>query len=136
MEALRRHLREHAPHLVCVGNFGVITEEDRATVRGPDLAVVRRNRTTDLHRSGFLRGAPDLAVEIVSPSNGAGEIQAKVREYLAAGASLVWVIYPDTRTVAVHESPREARFFGEEETLTGGDLLPDLRLPVVELFRD
>lgn len=134
LELLGSHVRGHAPHLVCLGNVGVITEEDPGTVRGPDVAVVRRTRADDLHRSGFLRGAPDLAIEIVSPSNRAAEVQAKVREYLLAGASLVWVVYPDTRTVAVHASPTEARFVGEDEVLTGGELLPGLRLAVAELF--
>ena len=105
-------------------------------MRGPDLAVVRKTRTEDLHRAGFLRGAPDLAVEIVSPSNKAGEIQGKVAEYLAAGALLVWVVYPQTRTVAVHEPGGSARFFTGSERLGGGDLLPELDLRVSELFED
>lgn len=134
-EILARHVREHAPQLVCVGNVGAITEEDRHTVRGPDLAVVRKERAENLHRSGFLRGAPDLAVEVVSPSNRAGDIQQKVGEYLSAGATLVWVIYPATRTVAVHRPGGEARFLGEGEVLTGGDLMPELQVAVRELFR-
>jgi Uma2 family endonuclease len=103
-EVLRRHVREHAPDLACVGNVGVITDERSATVRGPDAAVVHRSRLENLGRAGFIRGAPDLPIEIVSPSNRAGEIQTKVTEYFAAGARLVWVVYPETRTVAVHES--------------------------------
>ena len=105
-------------------------------MRGPDLAVVRRERIGSLHSAGFLRGAPDLAVEVVSPSNKAGEVQAKVAEYLAAGAQIVWVIYPMTRTVAVHESQGQARFLRDDDVLTGGALLPDFRVPVAELFRD
>lgn len=131
---LQRYVSEHEPDMVCVGTIGVITEEERHTVRGPDLAVVRKGRVKELHRSGFLRGGPDLAVEIVSPSNRAGDIQEKVAEYLAAGSRLVWVIYPQTRTVAVHPSPGEARFLGEEESLTGGEVLPELDVPVTELF--
>ena len=134
--ALHVHVREHAPDLKCLGNFGVITDEAGRTVRGPDAAVVRRSRLDTPGRAGFLNGAPDLAVEVVSPWNRAGDIQAKVREYLEAGSSLVWVIYPETRTVAVHSSPTTARFFDEHETLDGGDLLPELRLPIVDLFRD
>lgn len=87
-----------------------------------------------LHRTGFLRGAPDLAVEVVSPSNRAGDIQEKVREYLGAGGSQVWVVYPRTRSIAVHASPGGARVLGEDDTLHGGDLLPGLSVPVVELF--
>jgi Uma2 family endonuclease len=133
--ALTRHVREHAPDLVCVGNVGVITDELGATVRGPDAAVVHRSRL-DLGRAGFIRGAPDLPIEVVSPSNRAGEIQTKVKEYFAAGARLVWVVYPETRTVAVHESPGTARFLGEHDVLDGGEVLPELSLLVGEIFSD
>lgn len=133
---LARHVEHHAPDLVCVGPFGVITEEAPDTVRGPDLAVLRQERARELHRAGFLRGAPELAVEVVSPSNGAADIQAKVSEYVAAGAEIVWVIYPETRTVVVYDSPDAARFLSEDAILTGGELLPELRIPVSEIFRD
>lgn len=56
-------------------------------------------------------------------------------EYLAAGARMVWVVYPETRTVAVHEDPHAARFVRDDEVLTGGDVLPALRLTAAELFR-
>jgi Uma2 family endonuclease len=133
---LEAHLKALAPHLACVGPFGVITEEMPGTVRGPDLAVVRRDRVVDLHHAGFLRGAPELAIEVVSPSNRAGEIQEKVSEYLDSGATMVWVIYPQTRTVAVHGAGGEARFITGDELLPGGDLLPGLRVRVSELFED
>jgi Uma2 family endonuclease len=135
-EVLRRHVKDHATDFVCVGNFGVITEEDRNTVRGPDLAIVRSDRVAHLHRAGFLRGAPELVVEIVSPSNRPGAIQAKVAEYLRAGARIVWVIYPDVRTVAVHEAPDRARFLGEGDVLTGGSVLPSLRIDVADVFQE
>jgi Uma2 family endonuclease len=84
---------------------------------------------------GTLYGAPELVVEVVSPSNSAAAIQAKVGEYLAAGARVVWVVYPDTRTVAVHEHPSIARFLRDDEPLPGGDALPGLGLTVAEIFR-
>lgn len=132
---LGRYLETHALDLTCSGPFGVITEEGPDTVRGPDLSIFRKERLADLHRAGFLRGAPELAVEVVSPSNKAGEIQEKVLEYFTAGARLVWVVYPRRKTVAVHASSREARFYGEDDDLDGGDVLPGLRVPVSELFR-
>ena len=135
-ERLRRHLREHAPELVCTGPFGVITETGPDTVRGPDLAVLRRDRLSSLRRSGFLDGAPELAIEIVSPSNRAAEIQAKVAEYLEAGAELVWVVYPTRRTVVVHEPDGPPSVLREGDALTGGGLIPELSVPVGELFED
>jgi Uma2 family endonuclease len=135
IEALRRHVREHAPELRVVGPIGVITDEGAATVRAPDVAVVRGERLGDLHRTGFLRGAPDLAVEVVSPSNRAGEMQTKVLEYLTSGATLVWVVHPETRTVVVH-TVDGARVLREGDELGGGPLLPSLHLPVASLFAE
>ena len=133
---VKRHIDEAGLDVVCAGPAGVITSESPPTVRGPDLMVIRGERTRDLHRSGFLRGAPDLAIEIISPGNAAAEIQEKVAEYLESGASAVWVIYPGRRIVAVHASLREARFYREGDDLPGGDLLPELRLPVTAIFTD
>ena len=135
-ELLRRHIRQSGGDLVCASAAGVITSESPPTVRGPDLMVIRGQRMRDLHRSGFLRGAPDLAIEIISPGNAAAEIQEKVTEYLESGASAVWVIYPGRRIVAVHASVEEARFHREGDDLPGGSLLPELRLPVTAIFTD
>lgn len=103
------------------------------TIRGPDIAFVRAAR---LPRDpvGFFHGPPDLAVEIVSPSNRAADIQAKVLEYLEAGTRLVWVVYPETRTVVVHESTGSARVIDEDDVLTGDDVIPGLEILVARLF--
>jgi Uma2 family endonuclease len=133
---LRSHVREHAPDFVVVGTLGVITALGPDTVRGPDVAVIARARAADLHRAGFLRGAPDIAIEVISPSNRAGEIHAKVIEYLAAGARLVWVVYPETRTVAVHGASGARGLLQERDELDGGEVLPSLRVGVAELFAE
>lgn len=136
MVLLERHVEQHAPDLVCAGPFGVITAESPGTVRGPDLAVLRRSRLEGLHRAGFLRGAPELAVEIVSPSNTATEIQDKVSEYLGAGGGIVWVVYPRTRTVVVYDSPDAARLLRADATVDGGHVMPELAIPLSDIFAD
>jgi Uma2 family endonuclease len=128
------HIQKAGLDLVAVGTFGVITSELPATVRGPDAAVIHRSRLTDLHHAGFLRGAPDLAVEIVSPSNRPAEIADKAAEYLATGARAVWVVYPRSRTVAVHTSTQTTAILCVSDTLDGGYILPGLRLSVALLF--
>ncbi|HUP00585.1 MAG TPA: Uma2 family endonuclease [Gemmatimonadota bacterium] len=77
---------------------------------------------------------PDLAVEIVSPSNTAADIQEKVLEYLAAGSRLVWVVHPRSRSVTVYRSREEIRVLVEGESLEGDDVLPGFRLGVSELL--
>jgi Uma2 family endonuclease len=136
VELLRSEIREAGLDLICVGNVGTLVTEKPDTVRGPDVAVVRRDRVPTGRGSGFVRGAPDLAVEVVSPSNTAADLQEKVAEYLAGGARYVWVVYPATRTVVAHDSPRTATLLRETEPLTATDLLPQLSIEVAELFRD
>jgi Uma2 family endonuclease len=77
---------------------------------------------------------PDLCVEVVSPHDWADEIMDKVREYFEAGARLVWVIYPRHQMVIVHESLTSVRGLSRIDTLDGGVVLPQFRLPLAELF--
>jgi Uma2 family endonuclease len=131
---LRRHVEEHPVGKVCGAETGFILSTDPPTVRAPDAAFVAAARIPAGGVEGFFPGAPDLAVEIVSPSSTASDIQAKVFDYLDAGARLVWVVYPETRTVAVHRTRAEARHLTEMDVLDGGDVLPGLRLGVARLF--
>jgi Uma2 family endonuclease len=86
------------------------------------------------HPRAFFQGAPDLAVEVVSPGDRAGEVLAKVHEWLDAGCRAVWVVDPQTRTVAVHRSRNEIAVLQSTDTLSGGDLLPGFSVPVSEIF--
>jgi Uma2 family endonuclease len=76
----------------------------------------------------------DLAVEIVSPSETADEVRAKVRDFLAAGTPLVWTIYPRTREVIVHTPDGLARTCSGEDVLADPDVLPGFSCSVAELF--
>lgn len=116
-------------------DIGVVLSVDPPTVRGPDIAFVSAEKLPlDGTPEGFWRTAPDLAVEIVSPSNRSAEIREKVLEYLAAGSRLVWVVDPVTRSVAAYRSREEIRLLTEDDVLEGGDVLPGFRLPIAELF--
>lgn len=104
-------------------------------LRGADIAFVPRKKWDAIeHQEKYVPFAPDLAVEVVSPNDGALEVLNKVEEYLAAGTLLVWVMYPDTRKVVVHYPDHTARTFGAGEMLDGGDVLPGLKLAVADLF--
>lgn len=131
---LQRHVEENRLGVVCM-DFGVVLPTEPPTVRGPDIGFVARDRIPpEGVPTGFLRMAPDLAVEIVSPSNTVSEIQEKVLEYLDAGARLVWVIDPQTQVVNTYRSRDEIRLLGEGDELEGGDVLPGFRLALEELF--
>ena len=83
---------------------------------------------------GFFQGPPDLAVEVVSPSDRRAEVEAKSREWLAAGCRMVWVVDPETTTVAVYRPDAGVRTLRIPEVLDGGDVVAGLRLPLAEIF--
>jgi Uma2 family endonuclease len=114
---------------------GFILRRDPDAVRGPDVFYVRADRipTTGVPES-FWEIAPDLAVEVVSPGEGAQEVREKVRDYLGAGAPLVWEVYPRTREVVVHTLDGLARTYGDGDRLEGFEALPGFVCAVAELF--
>ncbi len=121
---------------VVLSGAGFLLSRNPDTVRGPDVAFVRHDRfDPDQAARSFFRGAPDLAVEILSPSNGPAEIHAKVADDLAAGAALVRVIDPDRRRAAVYRSLLDRRRLEEGDTLDGGEVLPGLTILLAGLFR-
>ena len=106
-------------------------------VRVPDVAFVRwENVPPDDELPQIPDLAPDLAVEVISPSNTPGEMARKRREYFRAGTRLVWQVYPDRREVEVYTSPARFRTLGLADTLDGGTLLPGFRLPLADLFAE
>lgn len=116
------------------GGFQIAHGPD--TVRAADVAFVSKERVPDeTARVVFFQGAPDLAVEVVSPNDRASEVLAKAHDWLAAGCRAVWIVDPATRTVSVHVTGREIMVLGPSDTLEGGDVLPGLRVPVAEVFR-
>ena len=116
------------------GEAGFVLARDPDTVRGPDLSFVRRERLAGLDETRFFEGAPDLAVEILSPSNRPYQVRAKVADYLEAGSRLVWVVDPEKRTVTTWRSILAPRVVGIDGELDGEEMLPGLRVPVAALF--
>jgi Uma2 family endonuclease len=106
--------------------------------RRPDVAFVARDRwplpAVPTEDPAALETVPNLAVEVISPTNTAAGVFAKMQEYFEAGVQLVWVIYPLQRSIQVFESPKESRVLREGDELDGGVVLPGFRLSVSELF--
>jgi len=114
---------------------GFILARDPATVRGPDAYYISPERLQSDDKSrAFWTVAPDLAVEVVSPSESASDIRAKVRDFLSAGTRLVWVVFPDTQEVVVHTPDGLARTYGENDMLEHPDVLSGFSCKVSELF--
>jgi Uma2 family endonuclease len=108
---------------------------DRERMRGPDVAYIRRDKTTGMDLERLFRGVPDLAVEIDLTSAKKPHGQQRVIDYLEAGVRLVWVIDPHSRTAMVYHPDGTARLVREHEALDGEDVVPGFRLSIGELFR-
>jgi len=80
--------------------------------------------------------APDLAVEVLSASNTPREMRRKLGEYFDAGVRLVWMVDPETQTVAVHTAANDFKLFERSETIDGGSVLPGFVLPLEDLFSE
>jgi Uma2 family endonuclease len=118
-------------------NVGFILARDPDTVRGPDVAFVGKERLGPSGVTGwYISGAPDLAVEVLSPSNRTGEIRGKVAEYLEAGAKLVWVIDPASRSATTYRHLLKPLRLGPDDALDGEDVLPGFRLLLADLFEE
>jgi len=92
------------------------------------VSLVRKSRLQDPDE--YLDGAPDLAIEIVSPGDDASDLREKVKQYLDAGALAVCVVYPRTELVEIYTPVNTARILGIEDTLDAPELLPGFKLPV------
>jgi Uma2 family endonuclease len=114
---------------------GFLIQRNPDTVRAPDIAFVRADRIpVEGPPQGFWPGAPDLAVEVVSPGDTTREVDEKVAEWLQAGCRAVWIIDPHARTVSVHPAGGSSELLNAGQTLEGGSILPGFKCPVTEIF--
>lgn len=112
---------------------GFVLARDPDLVRGPDVAFVAAGRESAASSSGFVELAPDLVIEVVSPSDTYTDVLAKVDEYLDHGVREVWVADPQRRRVVVQRPGTPPRTLTADDELTS-DLLPGLRLRLGDLL--
>ena len=108
---------------------------DPDIVRAPDISIVRIDRLPPFEQQfSYMELAPDIAIEVVSPSDRAGKVAEKVDEYLEYGVRLVWLLYPRRRSVVVHTPDRIARTLRSTKMLDGGAVLPGFAVAVADIF--
>lgn len=112
---------------------GFLIERDPDTVRAPDVAFVSAERISDRPPAQFFPGAPDLAVEVLSPGDTASEVQEKAEAWLASGCKEVWLVDPRRKTATKLIPAEDSIVQQSVETLTT-DLLPGFSLAVAQLF--
>jgi Uma2 family endonuclease len=118
------------------GEVGIYTQRRPDTVRGADALFISNERYAKKTKAAFLEIAPDLVVEILSPSNTWTEITEKLREYFVIGVRLVWVVAPTSRSVFVYRALTAVRELAADAELPGEDVLPGFTVPVAQLFED
>lgn len=119
---LHAHVAQHELGYITVES-GYRLERGPDTVRGPDIAFVARSKYRDAPAEKWPDYAPDLAVEILSPSDRVGAIAEKIAQYFGAGARMVWLIDPGDRMAVIYTAAGDAHVIREYEELAGGDVL-------------
>ena len=134
---LRFYAKERGLGRVYAAETGFRLARNPDTVRAPDIGFVRQERfpvPKEQRSSAFFPGAPDLAVEVVSPDDKADEVMRKVEDWLRYGAHLVWVVYPRQRMVMVYRADGGVRRLNADDVLDGEELLPGFHCPVADVF--
>jgi len=132
---LHIHVLSNKLGFVYAAETGFKTESNPDTVRAPDIAFVGTERLeltgTPL---GYRECAPDLVVEVVSPGDTVREVEEKVRQWLGAGARLVWVASPKMHTITAYRSLTDIVVLTEKDTLDGGEVVPGFGLAIARIF--
>ncbi len=113
---------------------------DRRTVLLPDVAFTVKSRTAQPPRATYVPHMPDLAVEVISPSQSLAQVRRKAEVYLRHGSIVAWLLDPLARTAEVwrrgHDGALQSELLADDGELHGGDILPGFRLPLKRLFID
>ena len=133
LRALQEFLTAH-PIGEAYIEMAYLLAEDLPTLRVPDVSFLRSERLSGVGDDEYLRGAPDLAVEVVSPSNPKMDLEQQVRQYQTGGVAFVWVVYPERRSVDVFDAVRKIATLHEGDTLEAPSLFPGWSVPVAGLF--
>ncbi|HID61591.1 MAG TPA: Uma2 family endonuclease [Anaerolineae bacterium] len=130
---LRTYVKQHGGGKVLI-ETGFCLECQPDTVRAPDVSFVAAERLSVEDQDSFFPGAPDLAVEVVSPDDTDAQVHDKVLDYLTHGTRLVWVVRPHQRTVTVYRPDGTVRLLRETDTLGGEDVVAGFTCPLAEIF--
>ncbi|MCZ2343982.1 MAG: Uma2 family endonuclease [Bacteroidales bacterium] len=112
---------------------GVILERNPDTVRGPDVAFWSIARQPVVP-NGYFAIPPDLAVEVLSPTDRRSDVRAKIKDYLFYGVPVVWLVDPETQTVMVYAGNHRGVEYDADDTLDGGTVLPSFSCRVADFF--
>jgi Uma2 family endonuclease len=128
------HVERHKLGETFAAETGFLLHQNPDTVRAPDVSFVSYERLGEFaDYPGYLPLAPDLAVEVVSPTDQSSEVESKATAWLRAGSRVVLVVDPQTNSIREYRSLNQIRVYSEDE-IDLGDILPGFKLAVAELF--
>lgn len=131
---LETFVRRHKTGHVRVGEVGIYIRRNPDTIRAADAVFISEERYAQQETAGYLQIAPDLVVEVLSPSDTWGRVNKKLQEYFTIGVKMVWIVDSAEPQVYVYRSITDIRYFTEADILPGDEILPGLELPVVALY--
>ncbi|MGH7419632.1 MAG: Uma2 family endonuclease [Candidatus Rokuibacteriota bacterium] len=131
---LADHVRTQGLGQVCAAETGFRLSTAPDTVRAPDIAFVSRARLPDPELVGYAPLAPDLVVEVLSPTDRPGEVLAKVADWLNAGSRLVWVVDPERRLARVYRQDGSEARLNTEDDLSGEDVVPGFSVRLADIL--
>ncbi len=120
---------------VVAAETGFTIARNPDTTRGADVAFVSKGRLPKRKLTSYFEGSPDLAIEVISPSDRASEIATKIEEWLAGGAVSVWVVDPRTQSIQIYRKRRQVLRFVKGEMIDDEPTLPGFSLKVDEAFK-
>ena len=133
--SLSTYVKAHNLGKACGAETGFLIGSDPDIVRAPDAAFVRRERAEAAgFVAGYFPGPPDLAVEVISPSDRYTEVAEKVADWLAAGVQLVILVDPRRRSVTIHTPGQAPVTLTDQDTLDGGPVVPGWQMPIRDIF--
>ena len=133
--SLGQHVLTHRLGTIYAAETGFLLSSNPDTVRAPDVAFISRSRRETAGAvQGYWPGAPDLAIEVISPGDTYAEVEEKVVDWLEAGTRLVVVVNPRQRLVTVYRTLAEVIVLRQNDALEGGDVVPGWTIQVEELF--
>jgi Uma2 family endonuclease len=132
---LGRFILDHGLGEAFATDTGFKLTSNPDTVLAPDFAFITNERFAEVYKTeGYGAGAPDLAVEVLSPSDRPGKVKQKIARWLSLGAKQVWIVDPKHSTVTVYRSPSDATTFSGSDYLEAQDLFPGFRLSLDKIF--
>ncbi len=135
-DLVRAYVKEHDLGLMYPDGMTYLLQRNPDVLRIPDASfIASSNIPNDWPPMGYSEVMPSLVVEVVSPSNTAAEIRRRTKDYVGAGVSLVWIVWPEDQSISVHAGTLDSTELSAGQSLDGGDVLPGFSVTVGDLFK-